>query len=985
MTIKNLYPRQRPSIIYNVINGRPELPVNGVYAQASETYYYASDLALTKAGVNEPRFSYNLSTQQLDGLTLEGEVTNLVPSSNVFTALVSTAATIEPNTADTLAPEGTQTASKSVGGCTSNVYDEGELKWGIASVFIKKGTCNFVRVGFSGAGSNGSNIGTNLKNFSLCNLRDGVIENPNSWSNLYQLTDGWYLYTALYKTNSTSSGSSISTGTYTDAVEGKPFDDTNDISPYRDFSLDFYIFGAQYASNSINSDDQKVPFLYFPNSSNSLVPKAADSFSLTTSSNFDNGFSLLLDSETTTQDFLYKIKASGTEIASLTNNGGTLKWDINGKSAQTNGEYPQVGFLPGRVRTVSSFGPAGTGDVENYLYTTGISFPTTAEPAAGANQIEFGVPQFLKALYVWDGQLDETNAVSLIRGQYNVVPNEPIDVDSYSFVYNTDPDNDGEDTISLPYIVPTVGMTIDWGDGNSNAYEQGVTPSHTYPYPGQYRIQITADDGFDSVRLSDVFNTIYLVDQYAPQHRVGASGPGFTGDDLENMFNQQDPLKEIPPFKHSGLTNLYQAFFAVGQTKWNNWDWVPVDIPEVTTLFRTFASVGTTGPDAGNTSMAASFPQLQTSNKLENVYQCFFNLPLTDFKKGGVSVPAFSDSSGVKTWDYCFAQSKVVDNFEDYDYSSAETLEFTWRSYLGTSFPAINLPNSVTSIRGAWLDSALTTFPSTINTANVKSVSDTWRGTSITNFPQLNLNSAESCQATWYGMPVVSFPDIPLPKVSRLDSAWYSCINMTSWNVSALNTTDTFAAPQGWMTCSKLTSFPNIDMSKCNNLKQAWRNCTSLTSFPPLNLNSCSDASYAWNNCQFPVFPSLVNAGNVLNWTASFSRNNEMTEFNSQDFSNAVSFYAAWDQNGKLATFPAAQFDTTGALNADAFKSAFFACALTATSIENILVSLDTNGQSNIELGIDGGSNAAKSTWTAAANTAYTNLINKGWTITFNP
>jgi hypothetical protein len=78
-------------------------------------------------------------------------------------------------------------------------------------------------------------------------------------------------------------------------------------------------------------------------------------------------------------------------------------------------------------------------------------------------------------------------------------------------------------------------------------------------------------------------------------------------------------------------------------------------------------------------------------------------------------------------------------------------------------------------------------------------------------------------------------------------------------------------------------------------------------------------------------------------------------------------------------------FDTTGTLDSDAFKSSWNNCALTAQSIENILVSLDTNGQSNIELTIDGGTNAGQSTWTAAANTAYTNLINKGWAISANP
>jgi len=77
-------------------------------------------------------------------------------------------------------------------------------------------------------------------------------------------------------------------------------------------------------------------------------------------------------------------------------------------------------------------------------------------------------------------------------------------------------------------------------------------------------------------------------------------------------------------------------------------------------------------------------------------------------------------------------------------------------------------------------------------------------------------------------------------------------------------------------------------------------------------------------------------------------------------------------------------FDTTGTLVSNAFENAWATCALTAQSIENILVSLDTNGQSNITLNIQGGTNASKTTWSTAANNAYDNLITKGWTISFN-
>ena len=77
-------------------------------------------------------------------------------------------------------------------------------------------------------------------------------------------------------------------------------------------------------------------------------------------------------------------------------------------------------------------------------------------------------------------------------------------------------------------------------------------------------------------------------------------------------------------------------------------------------------------------------------------------------------------------------------------------------------------------------------------------------------------------------------------------------------------------------------------------------------------------------------------------------------------------------------------FDTTGTLTATAFAFAWKNCALTAASIENILVSLDTNGASNITLHIGGGTSAGQSTWTSAATTAYNNLVTKGWTITAN-
>jgi hypothetical protein len=66
------------------------------------------------------------------------------------------------------------------------------------------------------------------------------------------------------------------------------------------------------------------------------------------------------------------------------------------------------------------------------------------------------------------------------------------------------------------------------------------------------------------------------------------------------------------------------------------------------------------------------------------------------------------------------------------------------------------------------------------------------------------------------------------------------------------------------------------------------------------------------------------------------------------------------------------------------YLSALASCALTAQSIENILVSINTANTSNGNLTLSGGTNANTSTWSTAANNAYIALVGRGWTITQN-
>ena len=146
------------------------------------------------------------------------------------------------------------------------------------------------------------------------------------------------------------------------------------------------------------------------------------------------------------------------------------------------------------------------------------------------------------------------------------------------------------------------------------------------------------------------------------------------------------------------------------------------------------------------------------------------------------------------------------------------------------------------------------------------------------------------------------------------------------------------------------------------DLGSAWFGATNMTSFVcPFDVTSgVTIFSNAWRGCSSLTSLPLI------------------------DTSSGISFINALRSCGSLTSFPANMFDTTGTLVAGAFGGAWLNCALTAQSIENILVSLDTNGATGITLDIDGGTNAAKTTWSTAAVTAYDNLIVKGWAIAFN-
>ena len=88
-----------------------------------------------------------------------------------------------------------------------------------------------------------------------------------------------------------------------------------------------------------------------------------------------------------------------------------------------------------------------------------------------------------------------------------------------------------------------------------------------------------------------------------------------------------------------------------------------------------------------------------------------------------------------------------------------------------------------------------------------------------------------------------------------------------------------------------------------------------------------------------------------------------------------------------MVDFPAGCWDSWSptTVRNNCFVDAWDACSsLSATSVENILNSIDTSGQSAPASGVDITIDYNASSGTPSITTAVTNLKSRGWTITLN-
>ena len=276
-------------------------------------------------------------------------------------------------------------------------------------------------------------------------------------------------------------------------------------------------------------------------------------------------------------------------------------------------------------------------------------------------------------------------------------------------------------------------------------------------------------------------------------------------------------------------------------------------------------------------------------------------------------------------------------------------------------------------------------FSADIDTSNVTTFNSAWQFCEkLTTFPLLDVSSGTNFTSAWQncsGLKSFSALQFNTNASVSLSNAWRNCTGLTSFPVIGSSNVDNFYS--AWMFCTALTSFPVIDTSSGTNFGQSWYNCSSLTSFPLLDTSSGTNFSNTWYNCSSLATLAQIDTSSGTNFVSAWY-NNAFTSFPALDFSSLTTAANAWENCSSLTTFPANMFDSTGTLTSNGFGAAWQGCALTAQSIENILVSLDANGAQNNMLGLNGGTNAAYSTWSTAATTALSNLQTKNWAVTYN-
>ena len=235
---------------------------------------------------------------------------------------------------------------------------------------------------------------------------------------------------------------------------------------------------------------------------------------------------------------------------------------------------------------------------------------------------------------------------------------------------------------------------------------------------------------------------------------------------------------------------------------------------------------------------------------------------------------------------------------------------------------------------------------------NFSTTGDRMKFSTIENFGIYGIGSTSQVSA-FYGCPhlLVNAIDIGhLENVTNFSNFFRACGKITS--IPRFNTSSATNLAIAFFACGQLKEFPLIDTSNVTNLNFTFTSCSSLTEFPLINTSSVTNFSQAWFNC------------------------NSMTSFPAINPTSSTSFNKTWGNCASLDTFSANVFDNS--ISTFNYSEAFLNTNLSEQSIDNILVSIDSNGVSNGTFAQSGGEAPS-----AIGISAKDSLVAKGWTIVY--
>jgi hypothetical protein len=232
--------------------------------------------------------------------------------------------------------------------------------------------------------------------------------------------------------------------------------------------------------------------------------------------------------------------------------------------------------------------------------------------------------------------------------------------------------------------------------------------------------------------------------------------------------------------------------------------------------------------------------------------------------------------------------------------------------------------------------------------------------------------------AWWRCGIITDFSEVDISSGLNFDSAWEDCENLqtVSTVINSFGTANNFESM--CENCSSLLEFPSINTGLGTNFSYTWKNCSSLVDFPNINTSSGILFVSTWDGCSsLETFPGLdVSSGE--DFTYAWRDCSTLVEFPALNFISAVTLESAWENCSGLEIFPPGVFDSC---QSGQFTNAFFGCALTEESVDNILLSLVESGVTDGVINLDGGINSIPGTAGLAAKAT---LESRDWAVIVN-